>query len=178
MHALKVKHQDVFKLLSMLLFIKANPMIFWLDDEDSTNPMIRCQEDVDAEIAPDERPIEEIIEEKRAALPPGGTPVTLETFKAWKERREAERLAAVEQASKEKAKKAGSKQPVGMSGRDLFTFNAELFVDDAGAASADEYDERSEHEESEEEVEKAPKDDASDEEADEESKVEGGARGS
>ena len=68
-----------------------------MDDAESSNPTIRCLEDVEAEVAPDERPLEEIIEEKRAALPPGGTPVTLDTFKAWKERREADRLARVEQ---------------------------------------------------------------------------------
>ena len=31
-------------------------------------------EDVEAEVAPDSRPIEEIIEERRAALPPGALP--------------------------------------------------------------------------------------------------------
>lgn len=31
--------------------------------------MIRCLEDVEAEVAPDERPIEEIIEEKRVRAP-------------------------------------------------------------------------------------------------------------
>ena len=34
-------------------------------------------EDVEAEVAPDSRPIEEIIEERRAALPPGAMPVGL-----------------------------------------------------------------------------------------------------
>jgi len=149
-NALKEKHADTFKMLSLLLFIKANPDTFWVDDSESSNPSIRCQEDVDAEVAPDERPIEEIIEERRKALPPGGTPVTLESFNAWKERREATRLAEVEERSKEASKKTGGKL-VGMSGRDLFTFDASLFVDDDGAASADEYDERSEHEDEEEE---------------------------
>lgn len=150
--ALKDKHVDVFKNISLLLFIKANSKVFWVDDEDS-NPMLRCQEDVDAEVAPDERPIEEIIEERRAALPPGGTPVTLETFKAWKAKREAERLAQVEEDMKKASSKAGgSKGLTGLSGRDLFTYDASLFVDDDGAASADEYDERSEAEEEEEEL--------------------------
>ena len=47
---------------------------------------------------PDVRPIEDIIEEKRAALPPGGTPVTADTFKAWKERKEKEKAAETEAA--------------------------------------------------------------------------------
>mmetsp|Transcript_49091 Transcript_49091/g.149455 ORF Transcript_49091/g.149455 Transcript_49091/m.149455 type:complete len:366 (-) Transcript_49091:84-1181(-) len=140
--ALKDKHADTFKNISLLLFIKANEAVFWVDDAESSNPMLRCQEDVDAEVAPDERPIEEIIEEKRAALPPGGTPVTLETFKAWKEKRENDRLAAVEEEVS-KQKKKGDKI-VGLSGRDLFTFDASLFVDDDDAASGGEYDERSE----------------------------------
>jgi len=145
--ALKDKHQDVFKNLSMLLFIKAHEKVFWLDDAESTNPSLRCTEDVEAEVAPDERPIEEIIEEKRAALPPGGTPVTAASFLAWKERREAERLAKVEEDRVANAKKAGASKSqalTGLSGRDLFTYDASLFVDDDGAASADEYDERSE----------------------------------
>ncbi|CAK8989438.1 unnamed protein product [Durusdinium trenchii] len=143
--ALKTKHQEAFKILQLLLFIKANDKVFWVDDPESSNPMIRCLEDVEAEVAPDERPIEEIIEEKRAALPPGGTPVTLETFQAWKERREAERLEKVEQDRLENIKKAGGgKGLAGMSGRDLFTYDASLFKDEEGAVSADEYDEREE----------------------------------
>eukprot|EP00913_Durusdinium_trenchii_P022747 g21359.t1 len=130
--ALKTKHQEAFKILQLLLFIKANDKVFWVDDPEKLNPMIRCLEDVEAEVAPDERPIEEIIEEKRAALPPGGTPVTLETFQAWKERREAERL---EKDRLENIKKAGGgKGLAGMSGRDLFTYDASLFKDEEGAA--------------------------------------------
>ncbi|CAE7205808.1 unnamed protein product [Symbiodinium natans] len=142
--ALKNKHQDTFKTIQLLLFIKAHDKVFWVDDPENGNPIIRCLEDVEAEVAPDERPLEEIIEERRAALPPGGTPVTPETFKAWKEKREAERLAKVEAERQENAKKGGAKGLVGMSGRDLFTYDASLFKDEEGAVSADEYDEREE----------------------------------
>jgi len=142
MTALKEKHMETFQTLSLLLFIKYNEKVFWVDDPDSTNPTIRCQEDVDAEVEPDERPIEEIIEERRRALPPGGTPVTPETFKAWKERREADRLAAVEAERQQDVLKKGGKGLECLSGKDLFTYDASLFVDDDGAASADEYDER------------------------------------
>lgn len=180
MTALKEKHADTFKILSLLGFIKANDETFWVEDAESCNPILRCQADVDAEVAPDERPIEEIIEEKRRALPPGGTPVTLDTFKAWKERREAERLAQVEADSKEKAKKTGAKGLVGMSGKDLFTFDASLFVDDDGAASAEEYDERSEVESEEENIPgaKTEAEDDDDGEAEGEEAQDGGARGS
>merc|ERR1711907_368016 len=63
--ALKTQHADIFKTIQLLLFIKANEKVFWLDDRESSNPIIRCQEDVDAEVAPDERSLEEVIEEKR-----------------------------------------------------------------------------------------------------------------
>merc|ERR1740121_2334170 len=104
-HALKDKHAETFKNLSLLLFIKVRDDTFWVVDPESSNPTIRVQADVDEEVAPDDRTIEEIIEEKRAALPPGGTPVTLESFKAWKEKREAEQAARMEDENKEKAKK-------------------------------------------------------------------------
>jgi len=141
--ALKDKMADVWRTLSLLLFIKANDSVFWVSDEEDSNPIIRCKEDVDAEVAPDERPIEEILEERRAALPPGGTPVTASSFKAWKEKKEAERLALVEEQRKDRqTKKGGGMGLVGMSGRDLFTYDASLFVDadDEGAVDADAYE--------------------------------------
>jgi len=142
--ALKEKHADTFKILQLLLFIKANNKVFWVDDPESTNPTIRCQEDVDAEVEPDERDIEEIIEERRRALPPGGTPVTEESFKAWKEKKAAEHAAEIEEKRKaaESSKKGVKSNSVGMSGKDLFTFDASLFVDaeDEGAVGADEYE--------------------------------------
>jgi len=140
-HALKEKHANEFKTIQLLLFIKAQKKVFWIDDMDSTNPTLRCQEDVDAEVAPDERSIEEIIEERRMRLGPGGTPVTMETFKAWKEKREAERIAKVEE-QQAAAKKSGAKGPVGMSGRDLFTYDASLFVDDDDAVDEQAYEDR------------------------------------
>jgi len=143
-HALKEKHKDVFVILSLLLFIKANNKVFWVDDDESTNPSIRCQDDVDAETAPDDRPIEEIIEEKRRALPPGGTMVTEETFKAWKIQREKDRLLQVEEDRKNAQKKDKNNKYAGISGKDLFTFDSTLFVDaeDEGAVGAAEYDDR------------------------------------
>lgn len=178
-HALKEKYAETFVYLSLLLFIKANEETFWVDDPESSNPTVRCQADVDAEVAPDERSIEEIIEEKRAALPPGGTPVTLESFKAWKISRELMDEARKEEEAAERKKKAKAKNFAGLSGRDLFTFNADMFnVDDDGAASANEYDERSEHTEDssdDEPTKKAPKDEVEDDEDDEEDEEEGNA---
>ncbi|CAE7239380.1 unnamed protein product [Symbiodinium microadriaticum] len=153
--ALKNKHQETFKNIQLLLFIKAHDKVFWVDDPESGNPLVRCLEDVEAEVAPDERPLEEIIEERRAALPPGGTPVTPETFKGL----------------------------VGMSGRDLFTYDASLFKDEEGAVSADEYDEREEDPEYDDDDGKTHgiaqdlQDEGEDSE-DEEAEPDSGARGS
>ncbi|CAE8741130.1 unnamed protein product [Polarella glacialis] len=100
-HALKTKHADIFKTIQLLLFIKANDKIYWVDDEESNNPMVRCMEDVEQETAPDERALEDILEERRAALPPGGTPVNLETFKAWKASKDAQKQAEMDEETKE-----------------------------------------------------------------------------
>ncbi|CEM07748.1 unnamed protein product [Vitrella brassicaformis CCMP3155] len=89
----------------------------------------------------DETLIEELIEEERASLKRDGlTPVTLETFQAWKKRKEDDRLAALEEERQAEAKKTGGKGLGVMSGRDLFTYDPTLFVDDDDAADADEYD--------------------------------------
>lgn len=168
--ALKEKHVDVFRTIQLLLFIKAQEgKVFWLDDAESSNPMIRCQEDVDHEVAPDGRSLEEIIEERRRALTGPGTPITEETFQAWKKKKEEERLSKVESDRSAEAKKSGGKALHVMSGRDLFTYDASLFVDDEEAAGADEYDEREERLASESEKEE---DDDDDDEADAEAKPE------
>jgi hypothetical protein len=140
--ALKDKHADTFKTIQLLLFIKVHDKIFWLDDRESSNPIIRCQEDVDEEEGPDERSIEEIIQERMRALTGPGTPITEETFKAWKKKKEDERLSKVEEDRKNLAKKTGGKGLTAMSGKDLFTYDASLFVDDDGAVSDGAYDER------------------------------------
>merc|ERR1719331_3011235 len=67
-HTLKEKHAETFKVIQLLLFIKALDKVLWVDDRESSNPMIRCQEDVDKETGPDDRKLEEIIEERRKAL--------------------------------------------------------------------------------------------------------------
>mmetsp|Transcript_65259 Transcript_65259/g.155913 ORF Transcript_65259/g.155913 Transcript_65259/m.155913 type:complete len:377 (+) Transcript_65259:154-1284(+) len=177
---LKETHADIFRTVSLMPFIKANPKVFWVDDQESTNPTIRCQEDVEAEVAPDERPIEEIIEERRRALPPGGTPVTKDTFEAWKLKREAERLERVEKDREELAKKTGGKGLAAMSGRDLFTYDASLFVDDDDAADAGAYDDREERLSSDEEAADSESEDSEgeDDEDDEEDEGTGGAASS
>jgi len=173
-HALKDQHADTFKVIQLLLFIKANDKVFWCDDMDSNNPMIRCQADVDQETAPDDRTLEEIIEERRKNITGAGTPVNAETFKAWKQMKEAERMEKVEEDRKALAKKTGGQGLAAMSGRDLFSYDASLFVDDDGAASEGAYDEREEYMLSEDEDD--DKDD--DDEPDREAKPVSAARGS
>lgn len=92
---------------------------------------------VDDEEEDEEMSLEEQIELERAALPPGGTPVTEASFKQWlinranmkREAAEQEKQAIIDAASKK-----GQKVPFGLSGRDLFAFDPTLFVDDDGAA--------------------------------------------
>lgn len=89
-----------------------------------------------------EKTIEEKIEEERALLKHDElTPVTPETFAAWKVKRAEKRAAELEQKIKEqemKGKKDKS-QMAFMSGKALFTYNPELFKDDENAA--DDYNE-------------------------------------
>eukprot|EP01068_Selenidium_serpulae_P015441 Selendium_serpulae@DN6214_c0_g1_i1.p2 len=91
--------------------------------------------------AESEEPIEEQIERERAALPAGGTPVTEDSFKKWKIRKEEERLAAIEAERLKAAKKTGGKGLEVLTGKDLFTFDPSMFVDDLGAADECDYDE-------------------------------------
>lgn len=180
MTALKDKHADTFKVLSILAFIKANDKVFWIEDAESTNPILRMQEDVDLEVMPDGRPIEDIIEEKRAALPPGGTPVTADTFKAWKERKEKEKAAETEAARQDAIAKQSKGKSV-LSGRDLFIYDASLFVDDEGAVDVTSYERAEDPEYDDDENEKEKDDEDEDEDEDEEDTEEpaqGGARGS
>lgn len=93
----------------------------------------------DSDFEEEPEPLEDKIERERLALPAGGTPVTLETFKAWKERKEKARLLAVEQERQTEAKKTGGKGLHVLSGKDLFTYDPSLFVDDEGAADEDDY---------------------------------------
>jgi len=79
----------------------------------------------------EEIPIEELIEEERAKLTKH-TPVTLETFKKWKE----EKKLAKEKAEKEADAKRQADIKSGktsMSGREMFVYNPDLFIDDDSA---------------------------------------------
>ncbi|GAB69265.1 hypothetical protein PCYB_146930 [Plasmodium cynomolgi strain B] len=85
----------------------------------------------------DEIPLEDIIEEERTQFINNGTAVTLEIFKKWlAEREEKNKLKKEEQ--KDKTEKKGRTNM--LSGKELFTYDPTLFVDDDNAANTNEYD--------------------------------------
>mmetsp|Transcript_27468 Transcript_27468/g.38822 ORF Transcript_27468/g.38822 Transcript_27468/m.38822 type:complete len:305 (-) Transcript_27468:88-1002(-) len=87
--------------------------------------------------------IEEQIEEKRAELDKSNlTPVTLESFMAWKEKQKKIKAEAVEaKRLEDNDKKLGKGGVRGLSGRALFEFDPSLFVDDDAAAQDADYSE-------------------------------------
>lgn len=103
------------------------------------------KDDTPIETVEDEETIEERVERQRAELVGEGTKVTYETFMAWKKRKEEERLANVEAQRVAESKKTGGKGYGVLSGRDLFTYDPALFVDDAAAAGEADYEEDPEY---------------------------------
>lgn len=80
-------------------------------------------------------PVEEQIEEERVKLK-SRTPVTLEAFLVWKaekDKERASRLEAEKAAVLKKLSKSERSRGQGLTGRELFQSNADLFVDDEGA---------------------------------------------
>uniref|UniRef100_A0A8C9LGT3 Zinc finger CCCH domain-containing protein 15 n=1 Tax=Piliocolobus tephrosceles TaxID=591936 RepID=A0A8C9LGT3_9PRIM len=85
----------------------------------------------------DQRPLEDIIEEERMQFINNGTTVTLELFKKWlSEKNDKNKQKKDEQ--KDKAEKKGKTNT--LSGKELFTYDPTLFVDDDNAANTNEYD--------------------------------------
>lgn len=87
--------------------------------------------------------MEELVEVERSKLPHDLPKLTLESFLQWKKRKIEERKAklAKEEAEKKAEFKAG--RNVGLSGRDMFTFNPELAQDSAyddGEVAFDNYE--------------------------------------
>ena len=91
--------------------------------------------------------LEEILDEERNALRAkmaesgGGTPVTLERFLEWRERRknmkEKARKDKEAEANKKETKQTKEHRRL-LSGREMFVYKPEIFIDDAGADN-DEY---------------------------------------
>lgn len=84
-----------------------------------------------------EKTIEDVIEEQRAKLAAEGkkgTPVTAESFAKWKADKQIRKQAEAEARLKaEHLKKKGGKGLSVLSGKELFSYNASLFVDDESA---------------------------------------------
>lgn len=70
------------------------------------------------------------------------TPVTKETFQKWKETRTSKKDAEAEAARRSKEATAQAGKTVGMSGRDLFTYNPLLLdeEDEEGGGNEDDDD--------------------------------------
>jgi len=99
-----------------------------------------------------EIPLEERLDEERKHVV-GKTPVTLENFLEWKKRKKEKREADLMEIERKKSEDIKSGKKI-MSGRDLFTYNPDLFVDDeeGGALAVDEYAEQTEDNEIELEI--------------------------
>lgn len=76
--------------------------------------------------------LEDLIERERAALGVG-TKITLESFNIWKKKKRAEKIKKSEKETKKKKGKAKAGQTGGLTGRELFQFNAEMGGDDEEA---------------------------------------------
>jgi hypothetical protein len=88
----------------------------------------KTTEKVDEDDEEEQKTIEEMIEEDRAALPSEGlTPVTLETFMDWKKRKAEKKQKELEEKMKDEAKKTGTKGTGVLSGRALFSYDPNMF---------------------------------------------------
>jgi len=90
------------------------------------------------------RTLEDLIEEQRErfrAEGRSGTPITQESLAKWKADKAERRRVEAARKVQEELKKKGGKGLAVLSGKDLFSYNAALFVDD-DEAIADEINER------------------------------------
>lgn len=72
----------------------------------------------------------EIISPQRHKLKPPLTPVTAETFAAWKKNRQEKKAAEAEAMEKAKAAQRAAGRTTGMTGKDMFEFGGELYEDE------------------------------------------------
>jgi hypothetical protein len=95
--------------------------------------------------------LEELIESERASLGASVTKVTLDTFLAWKKRKlEEKKQQLVKDEEKKRNEFVKHGRLVGLSGREMFTFNPDLIANDDEDADNDiDYRHRSDDEEEE-----------------------------
>lgn len=93
--------------------------------------------------------LEELIESERAALGSCVTKVTLESFLSWKKRKvEEKKQQLVKDEEKKRNDFVKHGRLLGLSGREMFTFNPELIANDDEDADNDiDYQHRSDDEE-------------------------------
>jgi len=107
-------------------------------------PGFVLKSDISEEDKQDEVDICEQIEEERAKLDTSEcTPVTPETFAAWKEKKKKEKMEEMKKLAEESTSKKGSKKKQhrsGLTGRALFTFRPNIFQDDLDAAGDEAYE--------------------------------------
>ena len=98
--------------------------------------------------------LEDLIESERAALGANVTKVTLESFLAWKKRKIEERkMQLVKDEEKKRNEFVKHGRLVGLSGREMFTFNPDLIANDDEDAENDiDYRHRSDDEEDDDET--------------------------
>ncbi|RZB41643.1 zinc finger CCCH domain-containing protein 15 -like [Asbolus verrucosus] len=70
--------------------------------------------------------LEDLIEKERAALGPNQTKVTLDSFLAWKKRKIQEKKDAATKEEEKKRMDFKAGRQVGLSGREMFSFNPEM----------------------------------------------------
>ncbi|KAJ7222959.1 hypothetical protein C8J57DRAFT_1391952 [Mycena rebaudengoi] len=84
--------------------------------------------------------LEEFLEVERHKLGPNLTPVTPETFAIWKKTRMDKKEAEQEAMRKAKEQQSSAGKNTGMSGKDLFEYNPEWFVDEDDGDASDDWD--------------------------------------
>ncbi|XP_055680040.1 zinc finger CCCH domain-containing protein 15 homolog [Lutzomyia longipalpis] len=93
----------------------------------------------------------DLIESERAALGPKQTKVTLESFIAWKKRKLEEKKEKIRKEEEKKRNEFKSGKNIGLSGREMFSFNPDL-VNDGQMEDGDEAFDSYQREEEEEET--------------------------
>lgn len=74
--------------------------------------------------------LEDFLETERHKLGPNLTPVTAESFAAWKKQRMDKKQAEQEMLQRKKEAQAAANKMAGLSGREMFSLNPDMFVDD------------------------------------------------
>lgn len=101
-------------------------------------PGFQLKSDIkNAEDKKDQISIEMLVEKERSALGRNVTPITLDSFLAWKKRKIQDKIKEKKQQEDKKANEFKRGNMMGITGRDLFTFNPDLIANDDDEAGDD-----------------------------------------